>query len=151
MVACTRALSLATLPCATQIEFLHTSGGQSAGNSTFVRSDPNNHVTWRDLQRIGGGRGIIADTGYGVGGRAAGSVGWLSSDSLSQRMVDGVVALSTAHVSTEWVQRIQKLRKRLPLPGTCMPTRASANRSRSGGLVRSAAFVRSGLSPLRTK
>lgn len=131
---------------ATQIDFLHTSGGQSAGNSTFVRPDPHHHVTWRDLQRIGGGRGIIADTGYGVGGRAAGSVGWLNADSLGQRVAEGVVALSIAHVSHEWVQRVKKLRQRLPPAGTCMLTRASANQSRSGGLTRSGAFARSSLS-----
>eukprot|EP00965_Chrysotila_dentata_P012640 417017-Pleurochrysis_carterae.AAC.1 len=50
-----------------EIDYMHTSGGRTLGDSTRVRADANNLVTWREVHRITG-KGIIADTGYGVGG-----------------------------------------------------------------------------------
>ena len=60
-----------------QIDFLHTSGGRTTGASERIRpNDPGNLVTWAQVHRASG-KGIIADTGYGVGGASMGHVvGW---------------------------------------------------------------------------
>jgi len=58
-----------------EIDYLHTSGGRTLAASRLVRGDPNNRVTWRELHRISG-RGIIADTGYGVGGGKHSTADW---------------------------------------------------------------------------
>ena len=52
-----------------EVDYLHTSGGRTSAGHTRVRAqERGNMVTWAQLHAASG-RGIIADTGYGVGGK----------------------------------------------------------------------------------
>lgn len=118
-----------------QVDFVHTSGGRTTGGSERIRGDAGNMVTWAQERaphsdrrwRRGGiaeeevvsclcvrtqvhqasGRGIIADTGYGVGGVSMGHVAsWDDEATLLARIADGVVA----------VTQVSSLRPPLQLP-----------------------------------
>ena len=55
-----------------RIDFFHTSGGRTTADSHRIRAnDASNMVTWRQVTELTG-KGIIADTGYGIGGASMG-------------------------------------------------------------------------------
>ena len=59
---------------ACKLDFVHTSGGRTTAESGRIRArDPNNMVTWAQVFASTHGKGIIADTGYGVGGWSQGA------------------------------------------------------------------------------
>lgn len=75
-----------------QIDFIHTSGGESQGDSDIL--DPHNRLTWSRAHEITG-KPIIADCGYGVVGVETNSCNrWAGN--IYNRKNNGVVALSIA-------------------------------------------------------
>jgi len=104
---------------------------QSFQASRLVRGDPNNRVTWRELHRISG-RGIIADTGYGVGGGKHSTAdwqvdaAWFNLENLRSRLADGVIAITQAHPAPGWELAIPRLRKELPPVQHCFGTERAA-------------------------
>lgn len=75
----------------TDIDYLHTSGGQSRPDIAGIKP---NELTWSFMSQLTGKK-IIADCGYGVAGAADNNcMGWKSDSNLSNRVKDGVVAVS---------------------------------------------------------
>eukprot|EP00327_Prymnesium_parvum_P038316 CAMPEP_0195633198 /NCGR_PEP_ID=MMETSP0815-20121206/22007_1 /TAXON_ID=97485 /ORGANISM="Prymnesium parvum, Strain Texoma1" /LENGTH=411 /DNA_ID=CAMNT_0040774823 /DNA_START=31 /DNA_END=1267 /DNA_ORIENTATION=- len=103
-----------------QIDFLHTSGGRTTAGSTRVRgNERGNLVTWSELYKVSG-RGIIADTGYGVGGKlTTNDDGWSDVANLRARVSDGLVAVSYANVGATWSNKLSRLRRTLPSTKHC--------------------------------
>ena len=103
-----------------QVDFLHTSGGRTTGTSERIRAhDSGNLVTWAQVHRASG-KGIIADTGYGVGGRSMGHVAsWDDEQTLRSRINDGLVAVTQAHPGYGWSDTLSYLRPRLSPPPLC--------------------------------
>jgi len=102
-----------------QVDFVHTSGGRTTGGSERIRGDAGNMVTWAQVHQASG-RGIIADTGYGVGGVSMGHVAsWDDEATLLARIADGVVAVTQAEPGYGWSQTLSELRPRLTMPSTC--------------------------------
>lgn len=100
---------------ALNLTFMHTSGGRTSARSERIReSDP---TSWREIHTISK-LGIIADTGYGVAGDSTGhDDAWDQPTNLDARARDGVIALTQANPSPEWLHSIQTLRSHLaPLP-----------------------------------
>ena len=77
------------------VDYVHTSGGRTSAHSDRIRAqEPGNLLTWSELHRLSN-RGIIADTGYGVGGKLTDDrqqYAWTDPDYLRDRIADGVVA-----------------------------------------------------------
>ena len=92
-----------------EISFLHVAGGRTTGGMDRIRAaDP---TKWRDVTKLTG-LGMIADTGYGVGGAATGhDSAWDEGRNLRARVADGVVALTQANPSAAWRERLPSLRK----------------------------------------
>ena len=66
------------------------------GRERIRSSDDGNYVTWKQVHAITG-LGIIADTGYGIGGLSHGhDHRWDNMFNLRQRIADGVVAVTQA-------------------------------------------------------
>jgi hypothetical protein len=72
---------------------VHTSGGQAHGESVEIKP---NELKWADVSRITGKK-IIADCGYGVGGGASDNCGPWFTNTINDRIKDGVIALSMAN------------------------------------------------------
>ena len=78
-----------------KVDYLFTSGGRTQGNQTRIRNDDNNLVTWAGARSAMGGKMIIADDGYGVGGAGNNDyTEWLDMDNLGARIQDGVLGLT---------------------------------------------------------
>ena len=78
-----------------KVDYLFTSGGRTQGNQTRIRNDDNNLVTWAGARSAMGGKMIIADDGYGVGGAGNNDyTEWLDMDNLGPRIQDGVLGLT---------------------------------------------------------
>ena len=78
-----------------KVDYLFTSGGRTQGDQTRIRSDNNNNVTWAYASAAMGGKKIIADDGYGVGGGAEENYDdWMNVDNLNARIADGVMGIS---------------------------------------------------------
>ena len=78
-----------------KVDYLFTSGGRTQGGQTRIRSDNNNLLTWAGASAAMGGKKIIADDGYGVGGGAEENYDdWMNVDNLNARIADGVIGIS---------------------------------------------------------
>ena len=78
-----------------KVDYLFSSGGRTQGNQERIRSDNNNLVTWAFASSAMGGKKIIADDGYGVGGASNNDYGdWLNVSNLNNRISDGVIGLT---------------------------------------------------------
>eukprot|EP00308_Calcidiscus_leptoporus_P000992 CAMPEP_0119384182 /NCGR_PEP_ID=MMETSP1334-20130426/84074_1 /TAXON_ID=127549 /ORGANISM="Calcidiscus leptoporus, Strain RCC1130" /LENGTH=539 /DNA_ID=CAMNT_0007405159 /DNA_START=55 /DNA_END=1674 /DNA_ORIENTATION=+ len=99
------------------VHFVHTSGGRTSADSERIRaSDDGNYVTWKQVHQLSG-LGIIADTGYGVGGLSHGhDHQWDDTFNLRKRIADGVVAVTQSNPEAGWPRTIEKARGLLPLP-----------------------------------
>lgn len=98
------------------VDYVHTSGGRTTANSARIRAqEQGNFLTWAELHRLSG-RGIIADTGYGVGGKSTTEqqpeheTAWLDPQHLRARIADGVIAVTFANPSSGWSERVNSLR-----------------------------------------
>uniref|UniRef100_A0A7S4FB13 Uncharacterized protein n=1 Tax=Chrysotila carterae TaxID=13221 RepID=A0A7S4FB13_CHRCT len=96
------------------IHYMHTSGGRTSADSPRIRAhDGGNMVTWRQVYDIAR-RGIIADTGYGVGGLSLGlDESWNRFDNLKARISDGVIAITQANPGAGWAGSLGSLRSEL--------------------------------------
>jgi hypothetical protein len=122
------------------VDFLHTSGGRTTAASPRIRAqEPGNLLTWSELHRISG-RGVIADTGYGVGGKLSSDneldYAWLDAEHLRARMADGVIAVTHANPGPGWDSQVNRLRAALPFARHCMHVRPSTNISSRSPLRR---------------
>ena len=78
-----------------KVDYLFSSGGRTQGDQERMRSDNNNLVTWAFASSAMGGKKIIADDGYGVGGASNNDYGdWLNVSNLNNRISDGVIGLT---------------------------------------------------------
>ena len=78
-----------------KIDYLFTSGGRTQGDSIRIRNDNNNEVTWAAASAAMGGKKIIADDGYGVGGAGNDDYKeWMEDGVLPSRIQDGVIGLT---------------------------------------------------------
>ena len=78
-----------------KIDYLFTSGGRTQGDQDRIRGDNNNLLTWAGASAAMGGKKIIADDGYGVGGASNNDYGdWLNVSNLNNRISDGVIGLT---------------------------------------------------------
>lgn len=65
-------------------------------------------------------RGIIADTGYGIGGKLVpGDSAWIDSANLRARINDGLVAVTYANPMPTWDHKAYRLRSILPQVHQC--------------------------------
>lgn len=81
-----------------QIDFIHTSGGQARGDSTNIKQ---NELTWSFVSSTTGKK-IIADCGYGANGAwdPANCQVWTTTSNENARIADGVVALSETAIAS---------------------------------------------------
>jgi hypothetical protein len=78
-----------------KVDYLFTSGGRTQGNQSRIRNDNNNMLTWAGASAAMGGKKIIADDGYGVGGGSNNDyMEWMDMDALGKRIQDGVIGLT---------------------------------------------------------
>ena len=110
------------------VDFVHTSGGRTTAWSDRIRAqEPGNLLSWAELHRLSN-RGIVADTGYGVGGKITSEPGmeaaWLDADNLRDRIADGVVAVTFANPEAGWEHRLGRLRSVLPPARRCFAASA---------------------------
>lgn len=78
-----------------KVDYLFTSGGRTQGNASLIRSDNNNTVTWASASAAMGGKKIIADDGYGVGGASNSDYqDWMSLSNINARISDGVIGIT---------------------------------------------------------
>ncbi len=78
-----------------KIDYLFTSGGRTQGDQDRIRGDNNNLLTWAGASAAMGGKKIIADDGYGVGGASNNDyVEWQNVSNLNNRISDGVIGLT---------------------------------------------------------
>ena len=124
------------------VDYVHTSGGRTTAASTRIRGEQvGNPLTWAELHRLSGGRGIIADTGYGIGGRLTTEsqidAAWRDAEHLRARMNDGVIAVTFAEPGPGWTHTVSRLRRDLPPSRSCFGAAAgdSAGRLRRQRLV----------------
>ncbi|MBR6378822.1 MAG: T9SS type A sorting domain-containing protein [Fibrobacter sp.] len=77
------------------VDYLFSSGGRTQGNQSRIRSDNNNNVTWAQASAAMGGKKIIADDGYGVGGGSNNDYqDWMNVNNLNARIADGVIGIT---------------------------------------------------------
>ena len=122
------------------VDFVHTSGGRTTAASSRIRAQvAGNVLTWAELHRLAGRRGIIADTGYGVGGKlepdAALDSAWTEWRHLRARVADGVIAVTFANPSIDWEARVSRLRTTLPPARHCLISQQQHGRLGSRGRV----------------
>jgi hypothetical protein len=94
--------------------FVNTSGGGTNANTAKIRSA--NAMTWAGLSQVTG-KPILADTGYGANGSAAGEDPlWNMAANINARMADGVVSISQYNPTSSWGSTISGLRSQLNTP-----------------------------------
>ena len=73
-------------------------------------------MTWAGLSQVTG-KPILADTGYGANGSAAGEDAlWNDAANINARIADGVVSISQYNPKSEWGSRIAAIRAQLNTP-----------------------------------
>jgi hypothetical protein len=94
--------------------FVNTSGGGTNANTAKIRSA--NGMTWAGLSMVTG-KPILADTGYGANGSAAGEDPlWNDATNINARMADGVVSISQYNPNSNWGSTIAGVRGQLNMP-----------------------------------
>jgi hypothetical protein len=94
--------------------FVNTSGGGTNANTAKIRSP--NEMTWAGLSKVTG-KPILADTGYGANGSAAGEDPlWNDPANINARIADGVVSISQYNPTSSWGSTIASLRSQLNTP-----------------------------------
>jgi hypothetical protein len=97
--------------------FVNTSGGGTNANTTVIRSS--NEMTWAGLHQVTG-KPILADTGYGANGVAAGlDPNWDVAANINARMADGVVSIAQYSPGSGWGSTISSIRSQLNAPTSC--------------------------------
>ena len=107
--------------------FINTSGGGTDANNTKIRS--NNAMTWAGVNQVTG-KPILADTGYGAAGSAAGmDANWNVASNINSRIADGVISISqynpcpsgqsSCSNANTWGPTITSLRSQLSAPKYC--------------------------------
>ncbi|HEX3772934.1 MAG TPA: hypothetical protein VHV51_00650 [Polyangiaceae bacterium] len=100
----------------TEFTFVNTSGGGTNANTENIRSS--NNMTWSGLNQVTG-KPILADTGYGANGQAAGEDPlWDMAANINARIADGVISISQYNANTDWGTTISGLRGQLNTPKT---------------------------------
>jgi hypothetical protein len=98
----------------TLFTFVNTSGGGTDADTAKIRSA--NGMTWAGLSQVTG-KPILADTGYGANGSAAGEDPlWDLAANINARMADGVVSISQYNANSDWGSTISTLRSQLNTP-----------------------------------
>lgn len=97
--------------------FINTSGGGTEANNTKIRST--NNMTWAGVSSVTG-KGILADTGYGVNGASAGHDAiWDVVGNINARINDGVIGIAQYNPNANWGQTIASIRSQLATPKFC--------------------------------
>lgn len=97
--------------------FINTSGGGTEANNTKIRST--NNMTWAGVSSVTG-KGILADTGYGVNGASAGHDAiWDVVGNINARINDGVLGIAQYNPNANWGQTIASIRSQLATPKFC--------------------------------
>jgi hypothetical protein len=97
--------------------FINTSGGGTEGNNTKIRST--NNMTWAGVHGVTG-KGILADTGYGVNGASAGHDSiWDSPANINARIADGVLGIAQYNPKSDWGATIAQMKSQLATPSSC--------------------------------
>lgn len=107
--------------------FINTSGGGTDANNTKIRSS--NAMTWAGVNQVTG-KPILADTGYGAAGSAAGmDANWNVASNINSRIADGVISISqynpcpsgqsSCSNANTWGPTITSLRSQLNAPKYC--------------------------------
>jgi hypothetical protein len=97
--------------------FVNTSGGSTDASSEKIRGS--NNMTWSGVS-LASGRGVLADTGYGVNGSSAGhDQNWDNPDFINARIADGVVSISQYNPNSNWGNTIAQIRDQLDTPPGC--------------------------------
>ena len=111
-----------------KVDYLFTSGGRTQGDNARIRGDNNNNLTWSGARSAMGGKPIIADDGYGVGGQSNGDyIEWLNINNLSARVQDGVIGLTIP----EPADTLYKFAKRYNISITVQSSSSSTQSSSS--------------------
>lgn len=93
-----------------KVKFMNTSGGISQPNANIK----NKEATWASVWTASGGKGMIADDGYGTGGGATSpNPAWSDANNLKARINDGVIALMEAVPGSSWGNTISNLQTQL--------------------------------------
>lgn len=96
-----------------QVSFMSNSGGRTQAGSDRIRNDANNNVTWAQVNSASG-KCIIADAGYGVGGKPTGHASdWDDINNIKNRMKDGVLAVTHKDPQTGWGNTVKSLKSSL--------------------------------------
>lgn len=78
-----------------KVDYLFTSGGRTKGDQEKIRTDAGNNLTWAQASAAMGGKKIIADDGYGVGGSSnADYADWMSANNIKSRIANGVIGIT---------------------------------------------------------
>lgn len=100
-----------------QFTYVNTSGGNTLGANTKIRSE--NNMTWSGVSGVAG-KGVLADTGYGANGVSAGhDANWDDVGNLNARLADGVVSISQYNPKSDWGTTIKAIRSQLKTPDYC--------------------------------
>jgi hypothetical protein len=96
--------------------FINTSGGGTDAATAKIRGDS---MTWAGVNAVTG-KPILADTGYGVNGSAAGpDPAWDSPTNVNARLADGVLSISQYNAASNWGATITSVRSQLNTPRYC--------------------------------
>ena len=114
-----------------KVDYLFTSGGRTQGNQARIRSDNNNTVTWAQASQDMGGKKIIADDGYGVGGASNNDYqDWMNLSNIQARINDGVVGITIQEPNSSYTD-FAKNNSNISVPcgGSTQPTPSSSSSS----------------------
>jgi hypothetical protein len=96
--------------------FINTSGGGTNAATAKIRGDG---MTWAGVNAVTG-KPILADTGYGVGGSAAGpDPAWDNATNINTRITDGVLGVAQYTPASTWGSTIAAVRSQLNMPLYC--------------------------------
>ena len=97
--------------------FANTSGGSTNAATSKIRDS--NNMTWGGVSQVLG-KGVLADTGYGVNGMSAGhDANWDLVANLNARIDDGVISISQYNPKADWGTTIASIRSQLKQPKFC--------------------------------
>jgi hypothetical protein len=93
------------------IDYINTSGGQSYANAPTIKP---NELRY-DFMRLLTGKGIMADTGYGIAGVGQGHNELYDDvNNLKDRIRDGMISVSQENFKNNWAPIVADLRTKLP-------------------------------------